>query len=294
MRLPALPSPSLRRLRTAAALLVAAALAACSDNSVVGPGPAMAPPPSPSAYTYPSAIYRSHVEFGVPYDASSSNDLLLSKRTHYISYNCARGGPNWVSWNLNKTHYGDAPRATSFYSDATLPTGCYRVVSSDYTNSGYSRGHMVRSEERTWSVDDNKATFLMTNILPQYQDLNGGPWYKLELYLQDLAQNQNKELYVISGGYGSRGTLSGAGKVTIPTRNFKIVVIMPYGQGLANATSTSSLQVLAVDMPNVTGISTNSWQTYSTTVDAIESATGYNYLNKLTDTVENYWEARKY
>ena len=291
---PSSPRTTLRSLGTAAAIALAAFVAACSgtDNSIVAPR--MEPAESPSAYTYPSAIYRNHVEFGTPYDANASNDLLLSKRTHYTSHNCARGGPNWVSWNLNKTHFGDAARSTSFYSDATLPTGCYRVVTSDYTNSGYSRGHMVRSEERTWSVDDNKATFLMTNILPQYQDLNGGPWYKLELYLQDLAQNQNKEIYVISGGYGSRGTLNGAGKVTIPTRNYKIAVIMPYGQGLANATTTGSIQVLAVDMPNVTGIAANSWQTYTTTVDAIESATGYNFLNKLTDTVENYWEARTY
>jgi endonuclease G, mitochondrial len=286
---------TVRHLRLGAAFLAAALLAACSSDTITSSAtPGITAPSAPSYYTYPSAIYRSHVEFGIPTDGSPSNDLLLSKRINYISYNCARGGPNWVSWNLNKTHYGDAARSTSFTSDATLPSSCSHITTSDYTNSGYSRGHMTRSEERTWSSDDNKQTFLMTNILPQYQDLNGGPWYKLELYLQDLAQNQNKELYVISGGYGSRGTLSGLGKVTIPTRNYKIVVIMPYGQGLANATSTSSIQVLAVDMPNVTGISANTWQTYSTTVDAIEAATGYNFLDKLTDSVENYWEARKY
>jgi hypothetical protein len=161
-----------------------------------------------------------------------------------------------VSWNLNKTHYGDAPRSTSFTTDVTLPTGCLRITTSDYTNSGYSRGHMVASEERTWSIDDNKATFQMTNILPQYQDLNGGPWARFEQYLQSLAQTQDKELYVIAGGTGNRGTLNNAGKVQIPTYTYKIVVVMPYGQGLANATTTGSIQVIAVDMPNVTGIST--------------------------------------
>lgn len=133
------------------------------------------------------------------------------------SHNCAKGEPNWVSWNLNETHFGDAPRSTSFTSDAALPTSCPHVVSSDYTNSGYSRGHMTTSEERTWSTDDNRTTSLMTNVVPQYQDLNGGPWLRFETYLQGLAQNQNMELYVISGGYGSRGTLNGAGRVVIPT-----------------------------------------------------------------------------
>jgi endonuclease G len=268
-------------------VLALAALAACSGDQT---GPTA--PAEPRLYTYPSALYRNHLEFGTPADATPGDELQMSRRTQALSYNCARGIPNWVSWNLNKTHFGDAPRSSSFYTDASLPAGCYRVATSDYTNSGYSRGHMTRSEERTWSTDDNKQVFLMTNILPQYQDLNGGPWYKFEAYLQGLAQNSNKELYVISGGYGNRGTLNNAGKVVINTRNYKIVVVMPYGQGLAQATSTGSLEVIAVDMPNVTGISTNAWTGYRTTVDKIEAATGYNFLDRLPDSVETYWEAR--
>ena len=277
------------RARVALGVAAAALLAACTTDAPTASSPA--PPQEPSLYTYPSAIYRNHIEFGAP-TGSFSSDVRLSKNTHYISYNCTRGGPNWVSWNLNKTHFGDAARSSSFYTDATLPSGCYRVTTSDYTNSGYSRGHMVRSEERTWSTEHNKQTFLMTNILPQYQDLNGGPWYKVEQYLQTQAQTGNKEIYLVAGGYSFSGTLLGAGKVAIPTRNYKIALLMPYGQGLAQATSTGSIEVIAVDMPNTTGISTHNWETYRTTVDAIESRTGQNFLHLLNDTVENYWEAR--
>ncbi|HEX7240011.1 MAG TPA: DNA/RNA non-specific endonuclease [Longimicrobiaceae bacterium] len=272
--------------RTLAAL-AAALLAACSPEGRVATAPE-----EPSFYTYPSAIYRSHVEFGTPSDGSPSNDLILAKRTYTASHNCAEGGPNWVSWNLNKTHFGDAARSSTFYTDTSLPAGCYRVTSSDYTNSGYSRGHMVRSEERTWSSADNQQTFLMTNVLPQYQDLNGGPWYKFEQYLQDLAQNGNKEIYVIAGATGNRGTLNGAGKVVIPTYHYKIAVVMPYGLGLASATSTGSIQVIAVDMPNVTGIAARPWTDYKTTVDRLESFSGYNFLDRLPDAVESYWESR--
>ncbi|HSU13682.1 DNA/RNA non-specific endonuclease [Longimicrobium sp.] len=281
------------RARTFAAAIATLVLAACSVDAPSPTAPAAAPD-APRMYTYPSAIYRSHVEFGVPADANASDDLLLSKRQYYVSYNCAKGRPNWVSWDLNKTHFGDAPRSTSFSSDASLPSTCYHVVTGDYTNSGFDRGHQVRSEERTWDATDNKSTFLMTNIVPQTHDLNAGPWLSLEYYLQDLAQTGNKEIYVISGPIGSSGTLSGLGKVQIPTYNFKIAVIMPYGQGLANVTSTSSIQVLAVKMPNVTGISAAPWTNYKTTVDALESTTGYNFLAKLPDSIESYWEARTY
>lgn len=277
----------------ALAVLAAAVLAACARDAAAPTAPAV-PPEAPSLYTYPSAIYRNHVEFGTPRDANPANDLILSRRTYVASHNCAEGGPNWVSWNLNKTHYGDAPRSSSFYTDTSLPSGCYRVTSSDYTNSGYSRGHMVRSEERTWSSEDNKQTFLMTNVLPQYQDLNGGPWLKFEMFLQDLAQNQNKEIYVIAGATGNRGTLNGAGKVVIPTYHYKIAVVMPYGQGLANVTSNSSIQVIAVDIPNVTGIGTRPWTDYKTTVDRLERFSGYDFLDKLPDAIETYWESRVY
>lgn len=281
-------SPILPR---AAALLSLALLAACSDRAILAPD--AAPPEAPANYTYPSAIYRSHVAFGVPSCGySSANDHRMSKRTHYLSYNRSRGTPNWVSWNLNRTHFGDAPRSSSFYADAALPSSFYRVVSSDYTNGGYDRGHMVRSEERTWSSDDNRATFLMTNIVPQTNDLNAGPWYRFEQHLQTLAQSSGKEIYVIAGANGSYGSLKGEGKVTIPRYSWKIAVIMPYGHGLAQATSTGALQVIAVDMPNVTGIRSNDWTAYRTTVDRLEQVTGCNFLASLPDAVESYWEAR--
>ena len=278
--------PSFRRI-----LLLAAAapafLAACDPHTAAPTAPS-----EPSYYTYPSALYRSHVAFGTPFDASTANDYVIHRRTHSLSHNCAQGGPNWVSWNLNKTHYGDAARSSTFTGDGGLPSGCYRVVNGDYTGSGYDRGHMVRSEERTWSTDDNRATFVMTNILPQRHDLNGGPWLRFEAYLQDLAQSQNKEVYVIAGGRGNAGTLLGAGKVVIPTHTWKIAVVMPYGQGLAQATSTGALQVIAVMMPNTTGILGAAWTSYKTTVDNIEYYTKYNFLHSLPDAVESYWEAR--
>ncbi len=283
----------------AAGLALALSLAACStDQSPVAPAaPTEAPvtPNAPSFYTYPSAIYRNNIEFGKPSATSTSdfNNYPLSKTQYYVSYNNSKGEGNWFSWNLNKTHFGDAARSSSFYVDPTLPTGITRISTTDYTNSGYDRGHMCRSEERTWSTADNKVAFYMTNMLPQYHDLNGGPWYKLEAYCQTQCQTYDKELYVISGGYGSRGTLNNAGKVTIPTRNWKVIVIMPYGQGLANVTSTSSLKVIAADFPNTTGIISNSWQTYQTTVDAIEAATGLNLLSSLPDAIENSVESTK-
>lgn len=45
-------------------------------------------------------------------------------------------------------------------------------------------------------------------------------------------------------------------------------------------------------MSNVTGISARPWTDYKTTVDRLESFTGYGVLDRVADAVETYWEAR--
>lgn len=246
-----------------------------------------------SAVTVQAIDYKNHVEFGTPGDGTPNNELILVKPQYVLSYSPVRGGPNWVAWNLNATHFGAADRCDCFSADPQLPDSVYHVVTSDYTGSGYSRGHMVMSSQRTANPFENSQTFLMTNILPQYQDQNGGPWLKFEIFNSELAQDSAKELYILAGGTysASPATLNGAGKVQIPQSEWKIVVILLRGQTLADVHSASDIRVIAVNMPNVTGIQGNGWQMYKTTVDAIEAATGYDFLANLPDTIENAVEA---
>lgn len=235
-----------------------------------------------------AAVYRNHVEFGIPADDDPSDDFLIQRPQYVLSYNKVKGVPNWVSWNLNATQFGTAPRSSNFNADPLLPADFYHVVTSDYTGSGYSRGHMVTSEERTATVTDNESTFFLTNIMPQQQDLNGGPWLGFETYLQDLAQKENKEMYIIAGGifFDDYTTLKNEGKVAIPSYTWKIAVIMNSGQGLADVRSVNDLQVITVIMPNVAGIQNIPWQTFKCTVATVDFYTGYKFLDKLPDDIK--------
>jgi endonuclease G len=175
-----------------------------------------------------------HLRMGNPSNAGSSySNLLLSKSQYAVSYNCYRGTPNWVSWQLNNSWLGSAPRQDDFRADTTLPSGCYQVSSSDYTGSGFDRGHMAPSADRTNTVTNNSATFLMTNMIPQAPDNNQGVWANLESYCRDLVVNQGKELYIISGSYGTGGTGSNGtrstianGNVTVSARTWKVIVVL--------------------------------------------------------------------
>ena len=252
-----------------------------------------------------TAIYRNHVEFGTPTDDTPADEHLLVRRQSVSSYNKDRGGPNWVSWDINASQFGTAPRCDCFSADQTLPADFYHVVDFDYRNSGYDRGHVVQSESRTTTDQENASTFLLTNILPQGGENNQGPWSKFENYLNDRARGVGespKEVYVIAGGVyaPTPGTLKSEGKVAIPDYTWKVAVILPAGKGLADIQTASDLEVIAVEMPNLTtpgvpgssfGIRNNPWEQYKTTVDAIETRSGYDLLSKLHDPLERIVES---
>lgn len=245
------------------------------------------------------ATRDSNLAMGNPSGAVASTsyptNYLMAKSQYTMSYHRDRGTPNWVSWHLSKAWLGSTPRQDNFAADATLPSGWYRVGSTSYSSSGFDRGHMCPSADRTGSVADNSATFLMTNMVPQAPMNNQRGWADLENYCRTLA-NAGNELYIISGSYGTGGTGSAGykttidgGRVTVPRRCWKVIVVLPEGSSDASRVTTST-RVIAIDTPNDNSIF--SWGSYRTTVDAIESATGYNILSSVSSTVQSTIESR--
>ena len=91
-----------------------------------------------------------HLALGNPSNAKSSttnaDNYLMLKPQYALSYNKSKGIPNWVSWQLNQSWLGNAPRQNNFRPDDSLPEGWYRVRPSDYTGSGFDKGHMAPSD----------------------------------------------------------------------------------------------------------------------------------------------------
>jgi endonuclease G len=247
-----------------------------------------------------------HLTMGNPSNAVTSTsyptNYLLVKSQYAMAYNNNTRIPNWVSWQLNSSWLGSTPRQDDFRADTTLPSTFYRVSGSDYSGSGFDRGHMTPSADRTNTISSNSATFLMTNMIPQAPDNNQGVWANLENYLRTLV-SQGKELYIISGGYGTCGTGSNGSKcsfpaatnsnysITVPERTWKVIVVLDNPGSGVNGVNTST-RVIAVDIPNAQGVRTALWQNYRISVDTLEQRTGYNFLSAVSSTTQSVIEAR--
>ncbi|MEB3291109.1 MAG: DNA/RNA non-specific endonuclease [Leptolyngbya sp.] len=221
-----------------------------------------------------------HLVLGNPSHAgmTNPNNYLLERPQYVIAYSRDRRILNWASWQVDAGWLGQTPRQDNFRPDGSLPQGFYQVTPTDYRGSGYDRGHVVPSGDRTKNVQDNSATFLMTNIVPQTPENNRGPWRELEEYGRDRVYQFDDRLHIFAGTYGQLHTL-GSRPIVVPSRLWKIIIVydrLPEG-GLGLGPNS---QVIAVDMPNRSDIE-GDWQRYRTTIHRIELATGYQFLANL-------------
>ena len=292
--------------RGTALFVLFAAVAACGAASNSRPSRSLSKPhgvarlptathspsgPAPSVPRgSPAVIARSiHVTLGIPRDADASDDHYLDEQAFVLSYNPEKHVPNWVAWRLDRSYFGSARRSDDFRADLSLPARFYRVDESDYRHSGYDRGHLCPSADRKDSRADNSRTFLFTNMLPQLHELNAGPWEQLEIYARRRAR-AGQILYAVAGGVFSVPYPTIGNGVAVPAADFKILVVLNEGQGAEDVTVAT--EVLAVIMPNQRGVGEHDWSFYLTSVDAIEQASGYDFLTAVPEPIQRVIEAR--
>jgi endonuclease G len=247
-------------------------------------------PPLPTVQQPQNALEaeRIYLALGNPSQAKANpfypDNFLLINNFYAVSYNRNKGIANWAAWRLTKEDMGEAERRNNFRPDGRLPDTWKKISPSYYSRSGYNRGHIVPSADRTLTPEANSSTFVMTNMTPQTPALNQGPWEKLERYSRSLARRDN-DLFVYAGCYGEKAKLRQA--VSVPTNCWKIIAIIPRGSEIDSAT-----RIIAVDMPNVQGIKNANWRDYQTSVRNIEQKTGYDFLNIFPKDLQNKLETK--
>jgi endonuclease G, mitochondrial len=256
--------------------------------------------PIPNGSTKPTR--DDNLALGNPSNAvtntSYSDNYLMVKNAFTLSYNKNKGTANWVSWHLSTAWQGDTQRQNDFRPDPSLPQNWYEVTPSDYSRSGFDRGHLCPSSDRDATIEENQETFFMTNMTPQAPEHNQNIWKNLEEY-ERLLTEQGNEVYIIAGtigegGSGSEGFKTKIGKnnnITVPASLWKIVVVLPVGQNDVQRINENT-RIIAVNIPNDNSIGTNSWKNYRVSVDELERLTGYDFLSNVSVDIQGVIEGR--
>jgi endonuclease G, mitochondrial len=230
-----------------------------------------------------------HLPFGNPSNATADpankDNFLLTHSGFTLSYNDSRGTLNWVAWRTTAADLGAKRERPLFRPDMSLPPSFRRVQYLDYSGSGYDRGHMVPAADRFADEAMMNETFLMTNIVPQTDDLNQFVWNKLESYVRG-AVRRGSDAYTIAGVYGEKHRIRD--RIVVPANIWKVVVLLPRG----GTQITAATRIIAVDVPNIDGIASSNWKRYLTTVRDIEQKTGYDLFNGLPRELQDRIETR--
>jgi len=205
---------------------------------------------------------------------------ILTNIGYVVGYCEKRKDPVWVAYRLFKVSSLQAPkRPQQFTVDARTSA---RVASTDYSGSGFDRGHMAPNYAIAvcYGQEAQLETFLMSNIIPQKPSLNRGIWNNLEkMEIRNYAQ-QLEEIWVLTGGIfeGKEHLASG---VDVPSACYKIIV----------DEQNDKPRILAFIIgQDVNG--TENFTNFLTSVDMIEQRTGLDFLADLPDEIENRLEAQ--
>ncbi|NCZ97102.1 MAG: hypothetical protein EBZ44_07055, partial [Verrucomicrobia bacterium] len=222
---------------------------------------------------------------GATVDSSNHSNYLIQRVQYAMDYNDTTHQANWVSWSYVSSDSGSSGRQNSFAADTSLPAGFYQVGNASFDNP-YQRGHMCPSADRTASVADNDATFLMSNMIPQYGANNTGVWATFEGYARTLASGGAEVLNICGPADFSGATLT-VNPMKIPGSVWKIVVVASAGTNPIGTRVFTNSTVIAIKTPNDSSV-VNNWNLYVTSIAQLEADTGFTFLTDLPRGVATY------
>lgn len=223
--------------------------------------------------------FEKQVDFLLP--AVQPGDQVIRHEGFTLRYRDEYKDADWVAYPLLDYEIsGDAERKNEqFQPDLSVINGT--ALSSDYTRSGYDRGHLAPAGDFKFSQRIMRETFFMSNITPQVPQFNRGIWKELEEQIRRWAIRDNG-LYIVTGPVLKPGlsTIGRNNEISVPEQFYKVILycnkpnIRMIGFLLKNEPSDSSLKQFVVP------------------VDQIEQATGIDFFPKLPDDIERQLESK--
>lgn len=230
-------------------------------------------------------------------------EQILERIAYSVSYNRDTRCPNWVAWVLTREHtqgkfnrkgipyYNDRLEAigigevnkyilrSGYFVDTEVPEP--RQDHSDWRNhpDGYDHGHMCPAADCKWDKGVMNQSFLLTNMCPQYHDLNSGSWDKLESRCRKWAERYGR-IEIVAGPVFNDGPHDsfGPNAIAIPDGFYKVVLCTqgkPKAIGFLFNNNGDRLSLAK----------------HVVTVDEVEELVGIDFFHHLPDEVETAIES---
>ncbi len=176
------------------------------------------------------------------YYANEAPDILNTKLNTkiqelcYSSFAVIHSGvsrtPLWSAEHLTKEGLRHKIKRTNdFHAEEELNIN-ERSELTDYSLSGYDRGHMAPSADMPNKTAQHEC-FTLANMVPQNSDNNRGIWAAIEESTRRLTKVKG-ELYVITGPLFLGSSIQRIkGRVLIPTKIYKAIYDPFSGKGAA-------------------------------------------------------------
>ncbi len=208
----------------------------------------------------------------------AGQDQVLNYEAFSTGYSYAHKGGLWSMYLL----YADQVAVTreredSFKVDERVPEA-YQSQLSDYSGSGYDRGHLAPNASLDHTESSQVDTFYLTNIVPQTPSFNRYQWSDVEQWVRDcsLEKPNSTPLLVITGSaYGSNPDSIGE-DVSIPEQNYKVIVHLD---------QDNYLRAFALLAPQ-DSFQWNDLGEHIISIDQLENQIDVDFFNSLPDSLE--------
>ena len=207
-----------------------------------------------------------------------------------MEYNCTLRSQWWSAYRWDRTNSSKSvSRTDAWLPDPLIPQE-YQTDQSDYSGTGYTRGHIMASEDRVYSRQANEQTFYYSNMQPQLYNFNTqGIWWNIENLLIRSQYNTNAfrdTLYVVKGGTIRQGEYTTTAKRLPVPKYFFMALLRKRNDIQVNG----GYAAVGFWMEHKDNNDAN-YKAYARSIDELEDLTGLDFFCNLPDDIERTVEA---
>ena len=227
------------------------------------------------------------------YGVAGISGRILDKDFYVINYSDRWRIPYWSAYHLTTEDLkGTAKRKDNFQPDLEVPDKA-RSTLEDYKGSSFDRGHLAPAGDFTRSKEAMAATFLLSNMSPQYPNTNQGIWQNLEGQIRDMIADVGEAWVVTGDAFMSKDSQPANPKLWMKRgRQNRVAVPTHLFDAILTKDAKGRWCAYAFLVPNQQAKNSHATSEYRLSVDRLEQITGFDFFVGLDTAVQNRIESR--